>query len=115
MIRRECGHGAEDAEVIGAASDMGKEVANGEAALTAILKLPRAGEDVAVVIKDGGIDFELGLLPVFFFQEGLGVEAIDVRDTAIHVEEDDVLRFRLKMRRVRAGLSLLIEKATQSQ
>ena len=89
--------GADDADVVDALADVGEELADFDAALAVALELEgRLHEGaglalVAEVAAGHGLAVVLG-------EHGLGVEAVDVRQAAVHEEEDDVLCLGLEVR-----------------
>ena len=89
-------HRADDAEFVGDAGDVREEVADPEAALAALLELPRAAEPDALgrrlrPLRDGaGAD----RLPFVLLQHRLVIEGIDVTRPTVHEAENDALRLR---------------------
>ncbi len=69
-----------------------KQLADRDAALAVLLEFPRAAERVAVVVELRRLDLHLERLAVLRGQPRLGIERVDLRRPAIHVEEDHALR-----------------------
>ena len=91
MLAKLCGHGANDGEVVGARGNLGQHVGDFDAGLSARFGLPVRGLDVAVGIELGALEGDGHGFTVEFLEEGFGIEGVDVRDAAGHVEEDDRL------------------------
>src|SRR5262249_10580025 len=94
-------HRADDAQVVGVAAKLGKEIADLDAALSVFLEGEWRLEQRA--------RFALGLsvargcgLPVVLVEQRLGIERVDLRRTAVEEEEDDVLCLCGEMRRLRS-------------
>ena len=120
MIGRKRRHGTNDTKIIRARADMGEEVANGKPAFAVALEFPRTLEEVAVIVEDGCVDFESGRLPIFFCELRFWVEAVDLGNPAIHVEENDAARFggevgRFRVERGPGASKVLLHNARQGQ
>ncbi len=87
-------HGADDAEVVGVAGEVGKQIADFEAGLAVAGEFEWRGEEVAGAgaLELGHGEWE-GLAGVRF-EGGLGVEEVDVGGAAGHEEEDEILGAR---------------------
>src|SRR5262249_13162095 len=87
-------------------SDVGDEVRELDTALPMRRELARTGEYGRVGLRERQPQVlrHLGRQrsPVPFFQSGFWIEKIDLARSAFHEEEDDVLRFRRKVRRLRS-------------
>ena len=82
---------ADQADVVHAAADVREQVADLGAALPARLELPAGPQQGAVAAALAAVGDEARL----------GVEGVQVRDAAGHVEEDDALRLAREVRRFR--------------
>ena len=83
-------HGADDAEVVNARGDLGKQVADRNAALTVLFELPgRFHEAPDSVFAEGEAAPERDGFAVIDGEAGLGVEGIDGGRAAVHEEEYD--------------------------
>ena len=81
-----------------------KQIADPVPAFTALFKIPLRLEHFSHVVELGWLQFPhhfAGILTVVFLEKRFVVKGIDVRRPAIHVEKDDVLCFRGKVRRLR--------------
>ena len=94
-------HRAHDREVVHALRDVREELAHRRAALPVLLKFPRRAERRAVVVELRRLHFHPERLAVLGGQPRLRVEGIHLRRPAVHVEKNDALRLRRKMRRSR--------------
>ena len=99
VLREIRDHRADDGQVVHAPGDVGKEVADRDAALAVLAKLPGALEHVAHVVELGRVGLDLDRLTVLAIEPGLGVERVDLGRPAVHVQEDDAPRPRRKMAR----------------
>lgn len=89
------GHRLDESEIIGNPGDVGKKVADPGSGFAVLFEGPGGLHDLADVIELGGLELAdglAGILSVEFFEERFVVEGVDLRGTAVHVEEDDVLR-----------------------
>ena len=77
--------------------DFRKQVADWYSTLTVVLELPGAGERVADVVELCGFDPGWEWLAVAAVKFRLRVERVDLRDTTVHVQEDDADRACWKM------------------
>src|ERR1051325_2739541 len=89
---------SDDAQFVGKCADAGKKVADRQAGLAVLLEFPRAGKDLANVVELGGIDLQAKGLAVLGLEARFRIETVHLRNTAIHEEQDDVLRARGKVR-----------------
>ncbi len=83
------GHRTHDAQVVGTASDVRQEIADVESALSAFAKLPRRLERRTDVVELRRLYLHFERQAVLAIQPRLGVERIDLRRPAVHVEKDD--------------------------
>ena len=95
------GHRADDGQAVGLPADVREQVADRNAAFTVMVELPRAGEDVAVLVEHRPLGGERHRLAGFFGQARLGVERVDLGDAAGHIAKDDVLDLGRMMRKLR--------------
>ena len=107
-------HRTHNREVIHARRDMREEFTHRRAALAIFLKFPRRAERAAVVVELRRLHFHPERLAVFRGQPRLRVERVHLRRPAIHVEEDDVLRLRRKMRLPRRERIQRIDRITRA-
>lgn len=92
MVFGELGdHGAHDAQLVHALTDVRKEAADRNAALAVLREFPRAAEGVAVVVELGGLHGRGEGLAMIGLQAWLRIKTVHLRNAAIHVEKDDVL------------------------
>jgi len=89
MLAELGGHAADDADFVDDAGDVREKVADGDAGLAVTVEGPVGGLDGAVVVELGALNGNGHGLAGVFFEEGFGVEGIDVGDAAAHVAEDD--------------------------
>jgi hypothetical protein len=87
------GHRADQAEIVGARTDVGKEFADRHAALAVVAKTPRAGHDAFHIVKHGGLHGHRHRLSCVATEARLGIEAVDVRDAAGHKTKYDAFDF----------------------
>ncbi len=119
MVHAVHGAATEETEVVRDLGEMRPVLRHVRAALTVLGKLERALHVVALAaLHRGGLFvFADELLEVQFRQRGLGVECVDMRWPALHHEEDDVLRLRLRevtlLRRERMFICLLGKQGTE--
>ncbi len=95
MVRR---HRADHAQVVDHAADVGKEVAHLDARLAVRLELPLRCLEIELVrtaLPLPVVDSQL--FAMIGKQLGLGIERVDVRYAAGHVQENDILGFGRKM------------------
>ena len=107
VLHERRGHRADDGQFVGHAADVGKERADGDAALAVMRELPGARPDVAVLVEHRPLGLERHRPPRLGRQPRLGVERVDVRQPPRHVAEDDVLHLRRKVRRLRGERAAL--------
>ena len=113
------GHRAHNAQLVGHRADVGKNVADGEAALAVSLERPRRLESGAYVVELRRVDPGRERLAVILVEPRLGVERVHLRHAAIHVEEDDVpgtrlvVRFARRKRRPRFAVNRISQEAAQ--
>ena len=110
LVVRDVGvHGADEADVVGAAADVRKQLAHLHAALAVLLERERRLEQAPGL--PFGRDVPAGQrLPVVLVEHRLGVEAVDLRQAAVHEQEDDVLRpGGVVERALRAGFAALLK------
>ena len=84
------GHGADHGEFVRKGGEVWKQIGHFGAGMTAWFRFPRAAHDVAVVVEHRGFHRHGHWLAVAALQLGLGIERVDVGDSAAHVGEDDV-------------------------
>ena len=89
MLAEFGGHAADDADLVDDTGDVREEVADGDAGLAVAVEGPVGGLDSAVVVELGALNGDGHGFTGVFFEEGFGVEGIDVGDAAAHVAEDD--------------------------
>ena len=87
MIRSACIHRSHDAYVVDAFTDMRIKLADFDAALSHLLERKRRWHKVAARPR----------LPGLLHQFRLGIKRVDMRRTAIHEQEDYMLRFGRKV------------------
>ena len=90
-------HRANDAKIVDAAGDLGKDLTYFETGLAVALKLPRRAHQRAT----GAVRTDLRPghgLSVIFRERGLWIERVHLRHAAIEKKKDDVLRFGRKVR-----------------
>ena len=86
-------HRAHHREVVGTVfPQMWEEVGDGESALAAGGEVEGAAVDVPVVVELGPLDLHRHRFAMEFAQLRFRIEGVEVRDTARHVTEDDILR-----------------------
>ena len=102
-------HGSNHSNVIGTRSNVRKKLTDPHAAATVLRKFPRTFDPFASRITT----------PCFALvssQGGFGIECIDVRDSAVHKQKDDVLRRAGKMcLRIRGTKSTLLTQRRPRQ
>ena len=85
-------HRADHAQIVRASGDLGEQLADGNAAFAAPLEFPGGAHQAAGLL---GIEGQRALdrqgLAVVAVQAGFRIEGVDVRDTAVHEQEDDSL------------------------
>ena len=105
-------HGTNDADVIDDRTNVGKEIADGQPARAVTAEGPRRSHQMArcreLSRRIEGQRFAGALI-----QDGLGVECVNVRDAAVHEQEDDARRATSVVRRpgscqVSAGSTLVL-------
>ncbi len=84
----------QDAKMIGLARDVGEQFADPLPAPAVLRELPRAAEKLRVLLR-------AEQLAVVGVELGFVIERVQVRDPALHEDENDALRSRGKMRRAR--------------
>jgi hypothetical protein len=94
-------HRPDDGQIIGARADLREEIADWNSALTVIAKLPRAGQQISVVVELRALDRPRQRFAGVLIEARLGIERIDLRHAAGHVAENDVFRARPKRRNAR--------------
>ena len=98
LVIRDVGvHRSDHADVVRAFSHVGEEFAHFEPRLSVTL------EAEGRLHQRAGSPFRLDLsrrqrLAVVLLEGGFGIEGVDLRDAAVHEQEDHVLRARLEMR-----------------
>ena len=85
------GHGTNDAQVICACGNMGEQITDWKSRRTVLGKLPGAPQRQAILVELRSLLGHWKWLPIERLQLWLGIERIDLRHTAIHEQEDDVL------------------------
>jgi hypothetical protein len=88
----------DDAEVIDALRNVGKQFTDLDATLAVLLELPRRLEQIA---RGGELDTRLGkrqVLAVALLQFRLRVEGVDLRGAPLHEQENDALGPRGEVR-----------------
>ncbi len=86
-------HGADDGHVVDAGCDVRKQAADRGSGLSVALEFERGTEQQRADGPDVLWPLERQWLTALFLQALFGVERIDVRDAAIHEQEDDRFRF----------------------
>lgn len=92
-------HRMNEGDVVCAGAEIWKEIADPLSALAVLLELPARFDDsslVAMAAATEGFDFDC--FAIHSVHGGLIVEGVDLTWTAIHVQEDDVLRFGFEVR-----------------
>ena len=74
-------------------SDVREKFTHRDTALAILLERPRRLQHLADVVELRRSHLGLNRLPMLLGQSGLGIKRIDLRRPAIHIEEDDVIRF----------------------
>ena len=90
--RKFADHRSDDAQLVGHLGDPGEEVADPQAALPALAKLPRAPEPDPIGVGLRALrDIRVAdLRPFVGLEHRLGIEEIDVARAPVHEAEDDV-------------------------
>ena len=80
-------HGADDRQLIGDSAEVGKEIADRNAALAILAKGPQAGEERADIVELRGLNLEerAWILAGVALQPRLGVKRVDLRHAAVHI------------------------------
>ena len=87
-------HGREHAEIVRPLCQMRQQLAHPLPALAVLLEFPRAAEQLAARLAVlSGERFA-----VVFLKLGFVIKRVEVRDAALHEEQDHALRLRRKMR-----------------
>jgi hypothetical protein len=84
----------ENAEVVDALGDVGKEIGNGKPAFPVLAEFPGRLEQVTRFCKGNARQFEGRWLSVIPIQKRLGVKGVDVRRSTLHEQENNPLRAR---------------------
>jgi hypothetical protein len=84
MLRKIRAHGTDDAKLIGALGDVGKEFANFDSTFSARAKCPRTGQDLSIIVKLCRFDLLSKRLTLLRLQPWLGVKTVHVRNAAVH-------------------------------
>jgi hypothetical protein len=84
-------HGTNDAQVISACGNMREQFTDGKSARTVLGKLPGAPQRQTILVELRSLLGHRKWLPIEGLQLWLGIERVDLRHTAIHEQEDDVL------------------------
>ena len=92
-------HRVDETDVIHHVAQMRKQIADHRAAFSAGFELPAGLEQHALLFRDAAADARR--LAVSGEERGLRVERVHVRHAAIREDEDDALRLRGEMRRLR--------------
>ena len=99
VLREVRDHRAHDGQVVDTRSDPRKQVADRDAALAVLAKLPRASQHVADVVELRRVRLDLDRLAMLAVEPGLGVERVDLRRAAVHEQEDHARRLGRELRR----------------
>ena len=85
-------HRTNDAQIIGACGNMcGNSSLTGSPARTVMGKLPGTSQRQTILVELRPLLGHWKWLPIEGLQLWLGIERVDLRNTAIHEQEDDVL------------------------
>ena len=85
-------------DVIDARCQMGEQIADPFSAFAVLVEIPTGLDDSTLILMTTPPKgFHVNRLIVTAFHRGLIVERIDMAGTAIHEQENDVLRFRSEM------------------
>ena len=101
MLHERRRHRANDRELVGDGPDVRKQRADRNAALPVTRELPRARQDVAILVEHRPLGLERHRFARLGRQPRLRVERVDVREAAGHVAEDDILHLRREVGRFR--------------
>ncbi len=98
LVVRDLGvNGTHDTDVVDALPDIGKEFADLNAALAVFFEGERRFHERSGLALMAEIASRHGL-SIVFGQHRFRIKAIDLRQTAVHKEEDDMLGLRLEVR-----------------
>ena len=111
LVVRDVGvHRADEADVVGAAADVREQLADVHAALAVLLERERRTHQRAGLPL--GRHRSAGQrLAVVLVEHRLGIEAVHLREPAVHEQEDDVLRLRRVMQPAVGERRLLAPRA----
>jgi hypothetical protein len=108
MFREVADHAAYEAQTVNTPPDVWEQFADGRAALAELLELPGAGHHRADVVKLRGLDFRSEGFAMLALQPRFRIKAVDLRYSAVHVQEDDAPRASAKAwRDGRAGRGIV--------
>ncbi len=111
MIRDVRVDGADEADVVGARADVREQFAHVHSALAVLLERERRAQQ-RTGLAFGGDAAAGQRLPVILVEHRLGIEAVHLRQPAVHEQEDDVFRFGRVMKSAgRTDLRVLVRAA----
>ena len=78
------GHAADDAEIISAGGDVGKQLADRDPALSVAVEVPRTGHDAPHVVEHRGLHLAGHWFARILLKPGLGIERVHLGHAAGH-------------------------------